>query len=120
AAGTGAGGLVVITATGALLVDGQGGSGTQIAGSATGVQSGAGGAVTVNADSLTIDGGGQIASTAAGLGKGRDVAVTIAGDVSLSGAATDGTASAITASTTACSVGGAGQVTLSAGGVLSL
>jgi hypothetical protein len=42
---------------------------TQIAASATGPKSGAGGSVVVRAGALTIEGGAQIASTTAGPGK---------------------------------------------------
>jgi filamentous hemagglutinin family protein len=119
-AGTGAGGSVNVTTPGALVLDGMGVSGTQIAASATGAQSGAGGSVTVEASSLSVQNGGQIASTAGGLGKGGDVGVTIAGDVSLSGVAADGTPSQISAAATPGSVGSAGQVILTAGGALNV
>jgi filamentous hemagglutinin family protein len=119
-AGTGVGGAVNVATQGALVLDGMGVSGTQIAASAMGAQSGAGGAVTVQANSLTVQNGAQIAGTAGGIGKGGNVGVTIAGDVSLSGAAADGTASGITAAAIQGSVGGAGQVILVAGGALSV
>jgi filamentous hemagglutinin family protein len=118
-AGSGAGGSVGVTTPGALVLDGTGLSSTQIAASAIGAQSGPGGAVTVQAGSLTVQNGAQIASTAAGLGNGGNVGVTIAGDASLSGAA-NGTASGVSAAATQGAVGGAGQVTLVAGGALSV
>jgi filamentous hemagglutinin family protein len=83
-AGTGRGGPVHVTATEALVLDGAGDPNTRIAASAIGTQSGAGGAVTVAADTLTVKGGAQIASTTAGPGKGGDVAVTVASDILLS------------------------------------
>jgi filamentous hemagglutinin family protein len=118
--GTGAGGSVGVTTPGALVLDGMGVLGTGIAASATGAQSGAGGDVTVAADSLSAASGAQIASKAGGLGKGGDVGVRVAGDVNLSGTAADGTASGISAAAIAGSIGGAGQVTLLAGGALSV
>jgi hypothetical protein len=118
-AGTGASGSVAVTTPGALVLDGMGVSGTQIAASATGAQSGTGGAVTVRASSLSVQGGAMIPITAGGLGKGGDVEVKIAGDVSLSGTPADGTASGISAEAAQGSVGGAGQMTLVAGGALS-
>jgi large exoprotein involved in heme utilization and adhesion len=81
--GSGAGGPVVVTTPGALVLDGQGMAGTQIAASAAGTQSGPGGSVTVTADSLTIAGGAQIASTTAGPGKGGDVDVVVVADITL-------------------------------------
>jgi filamentous hemagglutinin family protein len=117
--GTGGVGSVSVMTPGALVLDGEGIANTRIAASATGAQSGAGGVVTVQAGSLTVEGGAQIASTAGGLGKGGDVGVTIAGNVSLSGVTADGSAaSGISAEATQGSVGGAGQVTLAAGGAL--
>ncbi len=68
-----------------MLIDGEGVTPTQIAASATGAQSGNGGAVTVNAGTLTIQGGAQIASSTAGPGTGGDVDVAVAGDITLSG-----------------------------------
>jgi large exoprotein involved in heme utilization and adhesion len=82
-------------------------SGTQIAASATGLQSGAGGSVTVAAASLVVAGGGQIASTAGGVGKGGDIGVTAAGDITLSG-----NGSQITARSTGS--GDAGSIMVSA------
>jgi hypothetical protein len=97
------------------VLNGQGVAGTQIAASAAGLQSGPGGSVTVAANSLTIEGGAQIASSTAGPGKGGDVNVRIANDVALSGAASDGTPSGITASAGPGSSGPAGEVVLTAG-----
>ena len=111
-AGTGSGGSVDVTTPGALVLDGGGDPNTGIAASATGPQSAAGGAVTVNANTLTIGGGAQIASSTAGPGKGGDVGVTIANDVALSGTAPDGTPSGITARSTGG--GDAGSITVSA------
>ncbi|MBV8736321.1 MAG: filamentous hemagglutinin N-terminal domain-containing protein [Alphaproteobacteria bacterium] len=82
-AGTGAGGMVQVTTPGALTLDSMGNSNTAIAASATGPQSGAGGAVTVQAGSLTIEGGAQIASSTAGHGKGGNVDVVVASDIIL-------------------------------------
>jgi large exoprotein involved in heme utilization and adhesion len=82
-AGTGAGGSVSVTTPGALVLDGMGIAPTQIAASATGMQSGPGGNVTVSANSLTIEGGAQIASSAAGPGKGGNVDVVVASDITL-------------------------------------
>jgi large exoprotein involved in heme utilization and adhesion len=69
--------------SGALLLNGSGVAGTQIASSATGPNSGAGGAVTVASGTLTVEGGAQIASSTAGPGKGGDVNVTAASDITL-------------------------------------
>ena len=82
-AGSGAGGSVVVTTPGPLGLDGMGVSGTQIAASATGAQSGVGGAVTVQANTLTVQGGAQIASATAGSGKGGVVQVIAQGPLSL-------------------------------------
>jgi large exoprotein involved in heme utilization and adhesion len=82
-AGTGAGGPVSVTTPGALVLDGMGVSGTQIAASALGALSGAGGAVAVQAGSLTVEGGAQIASSTAGLGKGGDVNVAVVSGIVL-------------------------------------
>ncbi|HEY1301569.1 MAG TPA: hypothetical protein VGF07_13800, partial [Stellaceae bacterium] len=82
-AGTGAGGTVAVTTAGALLLDGNGTSGTGIAASATGRQSGAGGDVMVRAGSLTIRGGAQIASSTAGSGSGGKVEIAVASDIVL-------------------------------------
>jgi large exoprotein involved in heme utilization and adhesion len=82
-AGTGAGGSVSVTAPGALVLDGAGDPDTWIAASATGPQSGPGGSVTVNANSLTIKGEAQIASTTAGPGRGGDLDVIVASDIVL-------------------------------------
>jgi large exoprotein involved in heme utilization and adhesion len=53
-AGTGAGGSVNVSTPGALLLSGGGDPNTQIAASAIGPQSGPGGSVMVNANSLTV------------------------------------------------------------------
>ena len=83
-AGTGMGGPAVdVTTPGALVLDGMGVGGTQIAASAFGTSSGAGGRVTVDAGSLTVQGGAQIASTTAGAGNGGNVSVNVASDISL-------------------------------------
>jgi filamentous hemagglutinin family protein len=82
-AGTGAGGSVTVRTRGALVLDGQGVEGTQIAASTIGLQSGPGGSVTVQADTLTIEGGAQIASSTAGPGKGGDVNVIVTSDLML-------------------------------------
>jgi filamentous hemagglutinin family protein len=119
-AGTGAGGSVTVTTPGALVLDGAGVANTQIAASAIGPQSGPGGTVTVNANSLTVEGGAQIASKTAGPGAGGDIAVTVANGVTLSGVDTAGAASGITASAGSGSSGQAGQVVLTAGGAIAL
>jgi large exoprotein involved in heme utilization and adhesion len=84
-AGTGAGGPVNVTARGALLLDGDGNSATQIAASAIGSQSGSGGNVTVAAGSLVVEGGAEIASTTAGPRPGGDVTVNAGSEIVLSG-----------------------------------
>jgi filamentous hemagglutinin family protein len=82
-AGTGAGGSVMVTTPGALVLDGMGNPNTQIAASAIGPQSGRGGIVTVQAGSLTVESGAQIASSTAGPGKGGDVNITVSSDIVL-------------------------------------
>jgi large exoprotein involved in heme utilization and adhesion len=82
-AGTGAGGPVSVTTPGALVLDGMGVVGTQIAASATGSQSGPAGSVTVAAQTLTVEGGAQIASSTAGSGKGGDVDVAVVSEIVL-------------------------------------
>jgi filamentous hemagglutinin family protein len=106
-AGPGTGGSVRVMTPGPLLLDGMRNSGTQIAASAIGAQSGPGGSVTVDAGTLTIQGGAQIASTTAGLGKGGDVDVVVAGDITLPGPGPQ-----VTAQSTGR--GDAGKITLSA------
>ena len=71
-AGTGAGGSVLATTPGMLVRDGAGVVGTQIAASATGLQSGPGGSVIVNANALTVEGGAQIASSTAWAGQWQE------------------------------------------------
>jgi large exoprotein involved in heme utilization and adhesion len=83
AAGTGAGGTVSVTTPGALVLDGAGDANTQIAASAIGPQSGPGGSVTLNADTLTIEHGARVASTTAGLGRGGDINITVGSDIVL-------------------------------------
>ena len=119
-AGTGAGGSVVVTTPGGLVLDGEGTGNTQIAASALGQQSGPGGSVTVQAGTLMIKGGAQIASSTAGRGRGGDVEVKIADAVTLSGVTVNGTASGITAAALPRSSGQAGEVVLAAGGALAL
>jgi filamentous hemagglutinin family protein len=116
-AGTGMGGSVDVTTPGALLLDGLGITPTRIAASATGPQSGPGGPVTVDAGSLTIQGGAQIASTTASLGTGGPVQVTAQGPLSLSDPGSGVVASAnSTASGNAGSVKvGASQITIAEG-----
>ncbi len=106
-AGMGAGGSVVVMTRGALVLDGDGQPGTEIAASATGLQSGAAGAVTVTAGSLMIGDGGMIASSTAGNGAGGDVSVSASSDVTLSGPGPE-----ITAQSTG--IGDAGSVDVSA------
>jgi filamentous hemagglutinin family protein len=118
-AGTGAGGSVNVMTPGALVLDGAGVANTQIAASATGPQSGPGGAVMVQAGTLTVEGGAQIASTTIGPGAGGDIGVTIANGVNLMGAGPNG-GSGITASAQPGSSGGAGEVLLAAGGAIAL
>jgi len=74
-----------VTTPGALVLDGVGIGNTQIAASATGLQSGPGGSVTVAANTFTIEDGARIAGTTAGAGMGGDIAVTVANNVTLSG-----------------------------------
>ena len=82
-AGTGAGGSVTVATPGMLVLDGMGNKSTQIATSATDLQSGPGGTVTVQASGLTVEGGAQIASSTAGPGRGGDVNITVASDIML-------------------------------------
>jgi len=93
------------------VLHGEGIVNTRIAASATGAQSGAGGAVTVQAGSLTVKGGAQIASTAGGLGKGGNVNVTVVSDIVLPDPGPQ-----ITAMSTGS--GDAGSVAVSAGRLL--
>jgi len=118
-AGTGAGGSVTVTTPGTLVLDGMGNPNTEIAASATGPQSGPAGSVTVQAGSLTVEGGAHIASSTAGPGKGGDVGVTVADSVTLSGSGpnSDG---GISAAALPGSSGAAGQVVLTAGGAIAL
>jgi filamentous hemagglutinin family protein len=119
-AGSGGGGFVAVTTPGALALEGLGDAGTGIAASATGPQSGDGGKVVVSANSLTINGGAQIASSTAGPGDAGAVVVLVTGAATLTGNATDGTPSRITAEARQGSRGQAGGVGLSTGGMLTL
>jgi filamentous hemagglutinin family protein len=110
-AGTGAGGPVVVTTPGALVLDGDGVPRTQIAASAIGSESGPGGAVTVTAGSLTIEGGAKIASSTAGIGAGGEVSLGVSSDIVLSGPIPE-----ITAQSTGS--GDAGSITVSASRLL--
>jgi filamentous hemagglutinin family protein len=118
-AGFGNGGSVTVTTPVALLLDGMGVGGTRIAASADQGSRGGAGLLTVNAGSLTVQGGAQIASSTAGPGKGGDVSVMVANDVSLLGAGPAGV-SGITTSAEPGSRGDAGQVALQAGGAIAL
>jgi large exoprotein involved in heme utilization and adhesion len=82
-AGIGTGGSVSVSTPGALTLNGIGNSNTEIAASATGPQSGSGGDVTINAGSLTVEGGAEIASSTAGPGKGGNVDIVVASDIVL-------------------------------------
>jgi large exoprotein involved in heme utilization and adhesion len=106
-AGTGAGGSVSVTTRGALVLDGGGIPGTEIAASATGAQSGPAGTVIVSAGRLTIAGGAEIASTTAGLGLGGGVTVSVSSDIVLTGSNSE-----ITAQSTGS--GDAGTIAISA------
>ena len=75
--------------------------------------------MTVNANTLTVEGGAQIASSTAGPGKGGDIGVTVANGVTLAGAGPNG-ASEIVASALPGSSGQAGEVVLTAGGTIAL
>jgi filamentous hemagglutinin family protein len=110
-AGTGAGGSIVVTTPGALLLDGGGVPDTKIAASALGPLSGAAGSVTVTAGSLTIEGGAEIASTTAGPGAGGDVEVSVSGDIALTGPRPEITAQSTGGSTGS---GNAGMIAISA------
>ena len=82
-AGTSVGGSVAVKTPGALVLNGAGDRNTQIAASATGLQSGPGGRVKVQAGTLTVEGGAQIASSTAGPGKGGDINITVGSDIVL-------------------------------------
>jgi filamentous hemagglutinin family protein len=105
-AGTGTGGAVNVTVPGAVVLDGRGGRGTQIAASATGARSGNAGTVTVTAGSITVQGGAQIASTTAGTGQGGNVTLA-ANDITLSGLGQQ-------IATGSTGTGNAGSITLAA------
>jgi filamentous hemagglutinin family protein len=106
--GTGAGGSVVVTTPGALLLDGQSvNNGNGIAASAIGPQSGAAGPVTVSAGTITVQGGAQISSSTAGPGQGGDVSVTAGSAMRLNGPGPQVNA-------TATGAGAAGSITAAA------
>ncbi len=113
--GTGAGGSVAVTTRGALLLDGNGVSGTEIAASATGPQSGAAGAVAVTAGSLTIESGAEIASSTAGPGAGGQVEVVVGSGVVLAGAGSQITAQSIGSGNAGSVEVTAGQITIADG-----
>jgi large exoprotein involved in heme utilization and adhesion len=106
-AGTGAGGSVTVSAPGTIVL----GGGAQIAASATGAQSGAGGNVDIIANNLSVSGGARIASSTAGPGKGGNVDVSVVSDIVLPDPGPQ-----ITAMSTGS--GDAGSVTVSAGRLL--
>jgi len=110
-AGTGTGGSVLVTAPGALLLDGRGDAGTAISADTTGPRSGAAGRVTINAGSVAVQGGAQVASSTAGTGQGGDVAVN-------TGALTLSRGGGIFSTTSAS--GNAGEIALNANGALTV
>jgi len=110
-AGTGAGGSVLVTAPGALLLDGRGDASTAISADTTGPRSGAAGRVTVNAGSVAVQGGAQVASSTAGTGQGGDVAVN-------TGALTLSRGGGIFSTTSAS--GNAGEIALNVNGALTV
>jgi filamentous hemagglutinin family protein len=118
-AGTGMGGSVAVTTPGALLLDGMGVSGTQIAASAMGPQSGPGGSVTVDAGTLTAQGGAQIASTTAGPGKGGPVQVTVHGPLTLRDPGSGINASTISSGNAGSVTVTAPQITIASGGTIA-
>jgi len=109
--GTGTGGSVLVTAPGALLLDGRGDAGTAISADTTGPRSGAAGRVTINAGSVAVQGGAQVASSTAGTGQGGDVAVN-------TGALTLSRGGGIFSTTSAS--GNAGEIALNANGALTV
>ena len=111
ARGAGAGGSVLVTTPGALLLDGGGGGFTEIGASALGPRSGNAGTVTVNAGSITVQGGAQIASSNAGPGRGGDVTVN-AGTLVL--------ARGGSVTTDTSGPGNAGEIALNIGGPLTI
>ncbi len=113
--GTGAGGPVLVSTPGALLLDGGGGSNTEIGASALGPQSGNAGPVTVSAGSVSVLNGGVITSNTAGTGAGGAVVVGTLGALLLDGRGDTGTA--ISADTLGPRSGTAGTVTINAASV---
>jgi hypothetical protein len=110
-AGTGAGGSVTVTTRGAIVIAGI--ANTTIAASALGVQSGLGGSVMVNANSLSI--GGTAPITTAGSRTGNDIAGAVANGATMPGA---GPSDASGMTTSADSGGQAGEIALKAGGAV--
>jgi len=117
AGGTGAGGSVVVTTPGALLLDGRGqpGGPAEISASATQPQSGDAGSVTIRAGSVSVLNSGVITSNTQGTGRGGSVLVTTPGALLLDGRGD--AATAISAETLGPRSGDAGTVTVSAGTV---
>jgi len=109
--GTGAGGSVLVTTPGALLVDSQGIRGSTIAAASLEAQSGNAGAVTVDAGAVTVQGGATIASATNGSGLGGEVTVRASALTLLSGGE-------ILSSTFGS--GNAGKVALKVGGAFTI
>jgi large exoprotein involved in heme utilization and adhesion len=112
--GAGRGGSIAVNVTGALTIDGASAMGPTTGITALTFQDSAGSAgnITVTAGSLSITPNGQITTDTFGTGKGGNIAVTVAGALSI-----DGTASTVPTGITALtgSSGNAGDITVAAG-----
>ena len=110
---SGNGGSIAVTVTGALSIDGTSSTiPTGITALTVTGSTGHAGNIIVNAGSLTIGPNGQISTDTFGTGKGGDIAVTVAGALSI-----DGRSSTVPTGITALtgSNGDAGNVVVSAG-----
>jgi len=110
---SGNGGSIAVTVTGALSIDGTSSTiSTGITALTVTGSTGNAGNIIVNAGSLTIGPNGQITTDTFGTGKGGNIAVTVAGALSI-----DGTSSSVPTGITALtgSNGDAGNVAVNAG-----
>ncbi len=112
ASGSGAPGTVQLTAAGTLLLDGVG-SATYISTDASKLAApgfGGGGAMTINAQTITIRGDADISSISTNGGRGGDVTINASGNVTIDDSLAKSTGAYISAETIGSSLGGSVNV----------
>ncbi len=111
--GAGAAGRIVVAVTGRLVINASGGVYSQADTGSTG----AGGDVSVSADSLSLRNGGIVSASTFGPGAAGSVAVAVAGQLTINGAGATAL-TGIAAQANPGSTGRAGEVTVAAGGLI--